>query len=313
MADAPRLASDPGLQLCPEFADPEYGILRQGLVAAGQVASDAAATEHLIAIWSAHNAAKRALWAAQVEGNRLADTDRLLLEAEACQHADDATAEEALLTQEKRRLQLGTLHFNRDAPSFLDQRPSAYALHKLAKGEYVELWYFTVEGCATARNDRSTAEEAYGITRTDDTLALRPLAAHCASRQAVPDEKLTWDQFCAGNSELQLAVEAAGWPAAHVAMLEAFFYTLSRHPFTRRPRGKDALLLYQARLRRHWHTHLAQDEGYNLSNIKEDLLNEMLQEIASIAHKDRISRLVHAQHADVAPGAVDSDVSISGM
>lgn len=158
-------------------------------------------------------------------------------------------------------------------PSYLPPRPCAYALHKLEKGEYVELWYFTLEGCAAADNECSTAQEA-----------------HRASRHVLPDEKLTWDQYCIGNSDFQLAISAADWPATHVAMLEAFFYTLSRHPFTRRPRGNDALITYQARVRRHWHEQLARDEGYNISKINLGLLNGIMRELLSSAQEERISR-----------------------
>lgn len=223
--------------------------------------------------WTARGL-KNAQWAAQLEASRLADDERLLQDASARRQADDAAAEEARLARERKRPRLGKIHLDRDTPSYLPPRPCAYALHKLEKGEYVELWYFTLEGCAAAANECSTAQEA-----------------HRASRHVLPDEKLTWDQYCIGKSDFQLAISAADWPATHVAMLEAFFYTLSRHPFTRRPRGKDALITYQARVRRHWHEQLARDEGYNISKINLGLLNGILRELLSSAQEERISRV----------------------
>ncbi|OSX62117.1 hypothetical protein POSPLADRAFT_1143774 [Postia placenta MAD-698-R-SB12] len=168
-----------------------------------------------------------------------------------------------------------------EAPSYLDQRPTADALQKLEKGEYVELWYFTLEDCASAGNERLTEDEVCGSAWVNNTLALWP--ARSTPRISLSDDKLTRFQYCTDNGDFQLAIDVADWLATHVAMLIA-----------------------SAGIHRHRHPQLACDED-NISNIKDDVLDETLRGILSNAQEERIksatadtihsaSPFVHAIH-----------------
>jgi hypothetical protein len=60
--------------------------------------------------------------------------------------------------------------------------PSPFALNKLETFDYIELWYFTQEGCADALdNQQAVAEDAYGITAVDNFMALKPVSSFRAS------------------------------------------------------------------------------------------------------------------------------------
>ena len=91
--------------------------------------------------------------------------------------------------------------FNFDPDSTVPDRiplsPSEYAVGKVKVLEYIELWYFTTEG----RNDAgkvttSVVDDTYSFTSTAGSgLALQPIKASKASRNALIDECLSWDQI----------------------------------------------------------------------------------------------------------------------
>ena len=55
--------------------------------------------------------------------------------------------------------------------------PHQYALNKLESFEYVDLWYFTQEGCLDALGNDRFQEDALGFTKVGDILALKQLSA----------------------------------------------------------------------------------------------------------------------------------------
>ena len=60
----------------------------------------------------------------------------------------------------------------------LAPRPAPFAINKLDNFEYVELWYFTPEGCADASDfSKSSADEAFGLAQIDDVMALKPISS----------------------------------------------------------------------------------------------------------------------------------------
>ena len=67
-------------------------------------------------------------------------------------------------------------------------RPSQFTIGKLKSFNFVELWYFTDEGCAEAQDtSKAQSDDAYGITKVDDLVALKPVVSFKASQNVVPD------------------------------------------------------------------------------------------------------------------------------
>jgi hypothetical protein len=67
---------------------------------------------------------------------------------------------------------------NTTVDDFVMPRPATYVLNKLESFEYIELGYFTQEGCFdTLENHRFQTEDALGFTKVRDTLALKQLSA----------------------------------------------------------------------------------------------------------------------------------------
>ena len=80
-------------------------------------------------------------------------------------------------TKKKPKLQPG-FDKNKIVSNFITPRPAAFALNKLENFEFVELWYFTDEGCLDASDThRTVADEAFGLSKVDGFVALKPVAS----------------------------------------------------------------------------------------------------------------------------------------
>ena len=72
-------------------------------------------------------------------------------------------------------------------------QPSQFAIGKLKSFNFVELWYFTDEGCHKVQDSsRAQSDDVYGLTRINDLVVLKPIASFKASRNVVLDANLTW-------------------------------------------------------------------------------------------------------------------------
>ena len=56
----------------------------------------------------------------------------------------------------------------------------------------MELWYFTSEGCSDASQHQLTQyDDAFGLTKVDDVVALKSVSSLKASKNVVPDAELS--------------------------------------------------------------------------------------------------------------------------
>ena len=247
----PRLASNPNNATCPDYTLDAYAALR-AQTAPG--ADPAVAAQRLTAIWEAGNTIEKGLWAQQVADDeaaaaeenaaRQAHEQQLRLEAE-------QREEEERLEIEKKKPKAPDFDEDVSIPNLPILRPSPYAINKLRLFEYVELWYFTREGCLDATNYlRSISEEAFGLTKSEDGLALKSLASHKPSKKAIPDEDLTWSQMSSAKTVYIMEIERLKWPQKHRQAIQEFFYALDMHPYRSRHEFREAILLrYQANSR----------------------------------------------------------------
>jgi hypothetical protein len=94
--------------------------------------------------------------------------------------------------------------------------------------EYIELSYFTLEGHEEAANhDHTVAEEAFALSKVNDYVRLRPIAAFKASKLVILDNKLTWIQM---TTNLLNCMEETGWPSEYCNALATFFLSIENHP-----------------------------------------------------------------------------------
>jgi hypothetical protein len=152
-------------------------------------------------------------------------------------------------------------------------------MNKLKNLEYVELAYFTPEGCAQAAEEsRSVADEAYGLTKVDGYIAFKPLAAVRASKNITQDKDLTWRQMTMGKNEMLVYMAKLDWPKKHLEALANFFFNLEDHSLRRQAHGDHILILFQAKVRREWHDSLDRGQGFNIGKINPTTLRDVQDE-----------------------------------
>lgn len=108
-------------------------------------------------------------------------------------------------------------------------RPLEYTRQKCLKCEYVELWYFSREGLAEASQPTtSTSNNTFGIITGDlGAVQLCPVATTKASKNALPDKALLWDQVSFASKVYVETLRKAKWPDEHLKALIKFFSQLN--------------------------------------------------------------------------------------
>jgi hypothetical protein len=248
----PLIEHNPNIEPLPDFGGPGYQVLRNLIIAQVPNITPEQAAEQ-------EDEAQRARQLREEERARLEEEERL--------------AEAERKEQEKKKPKINDFDENRMADSLITPRPSPFALNKLKNLEYVELSYFTPEGCATAAEEsKSTSEEAFGLTKLDDFVALKPVASFRASKNVIKDKDLTWRQMTMGKSSMLHHMNKLGWPEKHINALAHFYFVLEDHPMRLRPNGDKILIIFQATIRREWHDALDRNEGFNIAKINPETL-----------------------------------------
>lgn len=178
--------------------------------------------------------------------------------------------------------------FHPDAkiPSRLPMNPSDYAIGKMEDIDYVELWYFTIEGCQEAGKAVPTvADNAFGLTQDGPAVALQPLKASKASSKAVIDECLTWEQIMTARHIIVATANRVGWDQVLTFALAQFYITLE----SMKAEGfkPQALILYHAAARQLWHDGLkGRGDSFNISNICEKLFSRFELQVSDTNQED---------------------------
>ncbi|KAF8970302.1 hypothetical protein BDZ97DRAFT_1902045 [Flammula alnicola] len=203
--------------------------------------------------------------------------------------ADNVTPEQAIeqdyddRASGNKKRKVRNFEANKPVASSSIPHPSNFALNKLREHDYVELHYFTPEGCAEAtRYDRTVAQDAFTFARVDDIMALKPYAAFKPSMKAIPDDQLTWRQMSTAKTPLLHYMSETGWPEAHIVSLATFYLNLENHGMRFERDGEAALLAYHAEVRREWHDALKgtnRGPAFDISIINEERLQRTLGNI----------------------------------
>ncbi|KAJ6510710.1 hypothetical protein C8R45DRAFT_814545, partial [Mycena sanguinolenta] len=280
---APRITRNPSVDICPDFASAAFQAIRNVAIAGDASKSHADVVADLAAAWTVDSDALKAAWGAQEDADQ-AVRDNL----------ERAAQETLRLAQEKRNLELEekrkeverkkpkqkTFDAARKVGDAIAPRASAFALEKLRNFKYCDIWYFTQEGCVdAAEHQRAVADDAFGLAKTEEGMALRPLASSRPSKNVVKDRDLTWRQFNVGKNNMLTAMEKHDWSRDSLRTLAAFWYNLELHPQRIKPSGERILLAYQAKVRLEWHDALDADEGFDISEINETLMRSIGDDI----------------------------------
>jgi len=110
--------------------------------------------------------------------------------------AEQEEQEAARREKEKKHPKINDFKTESAVGNFIIPRPLTYALNKLENFEYVELFYFTMEGCLDAQNNqRSEADDTFGLYKVGETISLRSISAVQASKNTIQDADLTWNCY----------------------------------------------------------------------------------------------------------------------
>jgi hypothetical protein len=83
-------------------------------------------------------------------------------------------------------------------------------IQKVNSYDFIELWYFLPEDCADVaqNNNKSQADDTFRLSKMDDILMAKLVAAAWASRNTLADQELSFESFLqAKNSFLIYARE----------------------------------------------------------------------------------------------------------
>lgn len=286
-----NITINPSTEACPDFTTAIWQTTRAALTAATQQ-DDAAVAEALTANWEQDRTNRQQVWDEQREAMRVQ------------QEADDTAAAEiqrtqnevrqALLIEEARiadskKPKLSSFNPDRMVGSSIEMPPAVFAIRKLERFEFVELWYFTPEGRLEAQtNSFASTQDAFALTNVDDMLALKSVSSMRSSKAVVKDQDLSWDQMFRAKAMMLGQMTLAGWSADHVKSLALMFYNLENHEQRERPNGKQIIQTYAARVRRDWHACLDRQEGYNISVINPLLMRSIADEIQDFIRDESV-------------------------
>jgi hypothetical protein len=171
----------------------------------------------------------------------------------------------------------------RPTPSFLDLKPAHHVLKRLEKKEFVELWYFTAEGCkSAAAADLATPDETFSLINTGDGMVrLQTLGASSVSSKAIKDEHLNWYQLTEAKTRMLGCMRACGWSKHEITQLAKFYLSLDTHPFRSQPYGLETIMRYQSRVRRDWVINLRSGNPYSIAEVNDELMKEFRDEIGN--------------------------------
>ncbi|KAG2343184.1 hypothetical protein BDR05DRAFT_884647, partial [Suillus weaverae] len=268
--------NDPNLNICPNYAAEVFENIWAQLV--NENTTEEQAMQLLQNIWEANNNAVKVLWQQQVEEDRERQEHHQRLDDEQERLNQERVEEEEVVHKEERKknkykfiplLETGI-------PDDSTIMPCSYALKKLDKGEYVELWYFTNDGLDEANQKQTINDDAMILSTLADGLTAWVSSASTRNTQSVVnDEKLPLKEFCQACPRFLTAIEEADWPEDRVRMMACFWMNIQVHKLRslRDPIAQKTLLVYQAEQHKCWHITVKSAVGlYDISVINEKVM-----------------------------------------
>lgn len=274
----PRLTVDPNTETMPDYADPDLAEAFQARLQDGETIEGL--IQGLKDTWTAKHLARVDQWNEQqredqeqrqqqeLERQQQEETARREEEERVAtargaelQRATDARHNDTSATQDRRekpddkerKPKFKAMASGKTVGTVYTPRPSSYALNKLKNGDYVELFYFSPEGCTqAAAEERTSAHDALAATQINDQLVLQPMAAYKPSSKVLKDADLDWRQVQVAKTSMLKHMETEGWDKDLVLALTTFYFELDNHLIRQREQGDEAITQYQAEVRRQW-------------------------------------------------------------
>ncbi|KIK91143.1 hypothetical protein PAXRUDRAFT_13944 [Paxillus rubicundulus Ve08.2h10] len=166
--------ADPSNKVCPNFASDFFRPIWDALLVNAE--NEQQILDNLAQMWTAEHDQRVTTW------NERQHMEALLAEEaeevhvaqeQAAQRLIDDEAEREHVELEKKKPKMNDFDDETEVRNVIIPRPSQYAVLKLKNFEFVELWYFSPEGCIdVAKSSSSTMEDTFGIAKVDNVLAM---------------------------------------------------------------------------------------------------------------------------------------------
>ena len=180
----PQINQDPTNVPCPDFAGAAYTAIRQIMSNNGQINNEQA-IQQLMTAWNQMHAQEVEAWNQQVQTDLEAQQEQIRLVQEdetRRQEEDECQKEDERREQEKRKPKINDFDEGKMVADHVMPCPLQFAIGKLKSFNFVELWYFTDEGCAEAQDtSKAQSDDVYGLTKIDNLIVLKPVASFKAS------------------------------------------------------------------------------------------------------------------------------------
>ena len=181
-------------------------------------------------VWRASNNLDKQLWADQCQNDLIAEAEEILCEQDlAEQWAILLTQEqEALCKEEMKKNKIKYIPIpDQPMPTTMPVFTSNYALKKMEKGLYIELWYYTNKGLDNAMKTSTTVnDDAIVISwKPDRSTTWETAASTRDSNKVINNRNIPWEDFCQAVPRMLIAMEEADWLADCIFMLAAFWGT----------------------------------------------------------------------------------------
>lgn len=294
-----RLHSDPSLLVCPVFTSERYRTSRAPFVSV--TVSEDQAAESLRLVWVATNKDLCTQWRQQLaEDTRLRAEQDLATEVEVTRLRKVRQLEEetARADERKKNRFKHTDILMRPRPDTNEEETfvSDFALWKIDKGHFVELYYWTNTGLEEALFSYSTRDDEGLIpSEQDGATVWISAAASKPSKHVVPDCFLSPVNFAQAVPRIVAALEERDWPNQHIIMLARFWGAIMTHRYwnSNDQIAQRALMIYQEEQRRAWHIAIALGNGaWDLSIISDTVLGRLFDRVLRESrHRDHESQV----------------------
>ena len=290
-----RIRTDPSNEVCPDYTHERYDTYRQLLVNSGdfpEITNNDQASDHLRGTWVAENEERRARWQQQMEEDLLVEEERRQQE----QQAAALVAEEARKDKEekrnKKRENLRDFELGTPMTPRANDHIHTYAAEKMAKGEYVDLWYFTTEATQEAEGliRMDLDSDTFGLVKeTNGKLSLSTNPSSKASAQAKPDHLLSWEEVMEAKNLFLKWIADEEWPKEHQKMFSQFYVKMDMHPELRTLHGKKIFTKYHAQMRLFWYDENKRDHPFDVSIINERELDKCRRSVQETEFNTRLT------------------------
>ncbi|EGO04048.1 hypothetical protein SERLA73DRAFT_150123 [Serpula lacrymans var. lacrymans S7.3] len=157
------------------------------------------------------------------------------------------------------KLAFNEIDSNSTIPDFTIDKLSPYAINKIKNGDYIKLWYFTVECCCDASACQQTVANSLSMISGENNLvSLKPTSAYRASKNALHNKDLSLSQI-----------------------------------FRRRQHGEKILVAYHAQARRERHKSFKHTgvKVWDISTINENRLSHIEREYFSDLNNESFNQI----------------------